>query len=163
MRHLLWIEDEPQQLSAARAEIEDRGWTVTFRRDIVSAARELSVNRYDALILDLMVAGELDGVVRGFAVWATYRLLCWLADVPALAKAGVSDQWKELDELTPLDDNRKVPAMILSAYHSPDVTKAMILVNRARIGVDIRLYSKPIDDVHVADALTTVVAEAESP
>jgi CheY-like chemotaxis protein len=161
LQDLLWIEDEPAQLTAACGEIEDRGWRVNFKRDIVSGARELSEKRYHALILDLMVAG--DGVVRGFANWATYRLLCWLDGTPANAKAGVSEQWPELDRMTPLVENRKIPAMILSAYHAPDVTKAMNLANRARIGVEIRLYSKPIDEVDAAAALLTVVGEARSP
>jgi CheY-like chemotaxis protein len=158
--NLLWIEDEPAQLTAARGEIEDRGWCVTFARDIVSAARLLSTSRYHALIMDLMVAGDQDGVVRGFAIWSTYRLLCWLGGVPASAKAGVSDQWKELDQIRPMVENCKIPAMIVSAYHSPDVTKAMGITNKARVGVDIRLCSKPIDEVQVAEELLSLMAEA---
>ena len=162
MPELLWIEDEPAQLTAARGEIEDRGWNVTFRSDIVSAAEQLSAKQYHALILDLMVAGDRDGVQRGFANWATYRLLCWLDGMAASAKAGVSEQWKRLDDITPLAENRKIPAMILSAYNAPDVTKAMNFANQARIGVEIRLYSKPIDEVQVAEALLAVVAGSKA-
>lgn len=158
MPELLWVEDEPEQMTAAQGEIEDRTWKVTFQKDIVSAAEQLSTKRYHALILDLMVAGDRDGVTRGFANWATYRLLCWLDGMPASAKAGVSEQWKQLDSMTPLAENRKIPAMILSAYNAADVTRAMNLANRTRIGVDIRLYSKPIDEVQVAEALLSVVA-----
>lgn len=160
MPELLWVEDEPAQLTAAQAEIEDRGWNVTFRSDIVSAAKELNTKRYHALILDLMVAGDRDGVKRGFANWATYRLLCWLDGMPASAKPGVSEQWKQLDELIPLPENRKIPAMILSAYNAPDVTKAMKHANHARIGVEIPLYTKPIDEVQAAVALLDVVRGA---
>lgn len=162
MPNLLWIEDEPAQLSAARGELEDRGWTVMFHSDIVSAARELSEHRYEALILDLMMAGAPDGVVRGFAMWATYRLLCWLSGAPANAKAGVVDQWKGIDKLTPREDNRKIPAMILSAYHSPDVTRAMAVANKARVGVEIPLFSKPIDEERLASAVLRMVAEAKA-
>ena len=156
MQELLWVEDEPSQLSAARGEIEDRNWKVTFRTDIVSAAEQLSTRPYHALILDLMVAGDRDGVARGFANWGTYRLLCWLGRIPASAKDGVSAQWEQLDHMTPLPENRKIPAMILSAYNVPDVTRAMNLANRARVGTEIRLYSKPIDEVQVADSLHEV-------
>jgi CheY-like chemotaxis protein len=155
---LLWIEDEPAQLTAACGEIEDRGWNVTFRSDIVSAAEQLSAKQYHALILDLMVAGDRDGVVRGFANWATYRLLCWLGGLPTSAKAGVSEHWKELDDITPQRDNRTIPAMILSAYNAPDVTKAMNDANQVRVGAEIRMYSKPIDEVQVAEVLLAVVA-----
>jgi CheY-like chemotaxis protein len=157
---LLWIEDEPAQLTAACGEIEDRGWKVTFRSDIVSAADQLSTKQYHALILDLMVAGDTDGVKRGFANWATYRLLCWLDEMPASAKPGVSAQWKQLDRMRPLPENRKIPAMILSAYNAPDVTTAMKLANHARVGIEIRLYTKPIDEVQVAEALLDVVRGA---
>lgn len=160
MQELLWVEDEPSQLTAARGEIEDRNWNVTFRSDIVSAAEQLRTRQYHALILDLMVAGDRDGVKPGFANWATYRLLCWLGGMPASAKSGVSDQWKQLDAMTPLPVNRRIPAMILSAYNAPDVTRAMNLSNRTRVGTEIRLYSKPIDEVQVADALLDVVRGA---
>jgi CheY-like chemotaxis protein len=160
LQELLWVEDEPAQLTAARGEIEDRSWNVTFQSDIVSAAEQLTMKQYHALILDLMVAGDRDGVKRGFANWATYRLLCWLGGMPAGAKAGVSEQWKQLDSMTPLVENRKIPAMILSAYNAPDVTKAMNTANRMRIGTEIRLYSKPIDEVQIAEVLVALVRGA---
>jgi CheY-like chemotaxis protein len=162
LSNLLWIEDEPDQLSAAREELEDRGWSVTFACDIVSAATLLSRTRYDALIMDLMVPGNGDGVTKGFAIWSTYRLLCWLGGASPNASAGVSDQWNALDSITPIEDNRRVPAMILSAYHWPDVTAAMSAVNKARIGVEIRFFSKPIDEERVTSALLALVAEAKS-
>ena len=51
-----------------------------------------------------------------------------------------------------------VVVVLSGSEQREDVTKAMNLANRARIGVDIRLYSKPIDEVQVADALLAVVA-----
>lgn len=161
MSNLLWIEDEPDDFSAARGEMEDRGWCVTFACDIVNAATLLSQTRYDALIMDLMVPGNGDGVIKGFAIWSTYRLLCWLGGTSPIAGAGVSDQWKTLDDITPIEDNRRVPAMILSAYHWPEVTAAMGAVNRARVGVEIKFFSKPIDEERVANALLALVAEAK--
>lgn len=160
MSNLLWIEDEPRYVRAAAGEIRDLGWSVTFAREILEAANKLSTERYDALIMDLMVTGNVPNVAAGFAIWSTYRLLCWLGGSPAEAKAGLAHQWKEIDVLTPMEENRRIPAMILSAYHDMNVAEAMKLANLARVGTAIPMYSKPIDAVRVADCFLTLVAEA---
>ena len=157
MSSLIWIEDQPSTLSAAQGELEDRGWTVTFTGDIDAAATALSEWTYDALIMDLMVAGGPGGVRQGFAIWATYRLLCWLRGTPPDANRGVASQWTSIDRLTPIESNRTIPAMILSAYHEPEVTAALVVVDRAQLDREIRCFAKPLHSGRIADELIALV------
>jgi CheY-like chemotaxis protein len=160
---LIWIEDQPSTLSAAQGELEDRGWNVTFEGDIVAAATALSERTYDALIMDLMVAGGPGGVRQGFAIWATYRLLCWLRGAPPDANRGVASQWTDIDSLTPVDGNRMIPAMILSAYHEPEVKAALGVVDRTRLDREIRCFAKPLHAERIADELIALVAADRRP
>lgn len=162
MRRVLWVEDEPEQVTAARKWLGKRGWLVAVERDIIEAARRFATEEFHGVIMDLMLPGGLDNAAAGYRIWATYRLQCWLGGVATSGqtnvKAGLSEQWPAIDQLRPLEVNIRIPAMVVSAYHDRDVADAMEVVHNLRTGRSILLCSKPIDAALVPEHLERITA-----
>ncbi len=122
--HVLWVDDDdPERFVYERYCLERDGWKVTWARDVAEAAKALSRERFDAMILDQMIAGN--GVEEQFVIWAGCRLLRWLrgSDPPA-AHHREDTPWPALQRLVPHDANKQLPVAILSAYHDADVLRA---------------------------------------
>lgn len=168
LQKVIWVEDQPDHLTAAQRLLGRRGWQVTIECDIVEAARRLANEVFHALIMDLMVPSGLGGnSAAGYRIWSTYRLLCWLGSESTRsmtdARAGLSGQWLEIDELRPLDANMHIPAMILSAYHDEGVANAMKAANRARTnGQEMVLCVKPIEAIQVVEELQRLMNQVSS-
>ena len=122
--HVLWVDDDdPERFVYERYCLERDGWKVTWARAVAEAAKALSRERFDAMILDQMIAGN--GVEEQFVIWAGCRLLRWLrgSDPPA-AHHREDTPWSALQRLVPHDANKQLPVAILSAYHDADVLRA---------------------------------------
>lgn len=123
--HVLWVDDDdPDRFVYERYILERDGWKVTWARDVAEAAKALSNERFDAMILDQMIAGN--GVEEQFVIWAGCRLLRWLrgTDAPSSQQRRQDVPWPALQRLAPHDQNRQLPVAILSAYHDADVLRA---------------------------------------
>lgn len=120
---VLWVDDDdPERFVYERYRIEKDGWDVTWARDVGEAAEALATDRFDAMILDQMIAGN--GVEEQFVIWAGCYLLRWLRGAaPTSQRRPGETPWSELVRLSPEERNRKLPVAILSAYHDPDVLR----------------------------------------
>lgn len=121
--HVLWVDDDdPDRFVYERYLLERDGWKVTWARDVAEAANALSHERFDAMILDQMIAGN--GVEEQSVIWAGCRLLRWLRGTdPPSSQRRDDPTWPALQTLAPHDANRQVPVAILSAYHDADVLR----------------------------------------
>src|SRR5262245_11569584 len=73
-RDLLWVDDDdPERFVFERFVLQKDGWNITWARDVVAAAKLLEGQRFDALILDQMIAG--DGVEEQAVIWSGCHLL----------------------------------------------------------------------------------------
>lgn len=167
VRSVIWVEDEPYQVTAASRWLARSGWKVVFESDIVEAARRLVKEEFHGAIMDLMVPGGLGDAAAGYRIWSTYRLQCWLGGDATRnktnAKAGLSEQWVQIDKLEPLAANTRIPTMVLSAYHDRDVAEAMATVHLARTGRPITLCSKPLEARRIAEQLERITRPDEAP
>jgi CheY-like chemotaxis protein len=122
--HVLWVDDDdPDRFVYERYLLERDGWKVTWARDVAEAADKLSHEKFDAVILDQMIAGS--GVEEQFVIWAGCRLLRWLRGTdPPDSQRREDTPWPALHRLAPNDANKHLPVAILSAYHDADVLRA---------------------------------------
>jgi CheY-like chemotaxis protein len=122
--HVLWVDDDdPDRFVYERYLLERDGWKVTWARDVAEAAKALSNERFDAMILDQMIAGN--GVEEQFVIWAGCNLLRWLRGTdPPSSQRRQETPWPALQRLLPHDANKQLPVAILSAYHDADVLRA---------------------------------------
>jgi len=122
--HVLWVDDDdPYRFVFEIDLLEKDGWKVTWARDVAEAARCLSNERFDAMILDQMIAGN--GVEEQYVIWAGCRLLRWLRGTdPPASQRREDTPWPALQKLAPHDANKHLPVAILSAYHDADVLRA---------------------------------------
>lgn len=140
---LLWIEDdEPGRFVYEERLLTRQGWVVTWAPSVEDAARSLSKNVYDAILLDQMIAPV---EVRGHLVmWSGCRLLYWLRQSTADPPWPQEDpSWWVLHELTPLEQNRSCPVTLVSAYRNA----ALLDATRRASALDhgLKTFAKPID------------------
>ncbi|MEZ4296021.1 MAG: response regulator [Polyangiaceae bacterium] len=122
--HVLWVDDDdPERFVYERFLLEKDGWKVTWARDVAEAADRLSHEKFDAMILDQMIAGN--GVEEQFVIWAGCNLLQWLRGSPPSSQRRRETPWPALQQLAPHDQNKHLPVAILSAYHDAEVLRAI--------------------------------------
>ena len=119
--HVLWVDDDdPERFVYERDLLDRHGWKVTWARDVAEAAKALHRERFDAMILDQMIAGN--GAEEQSVIWAGCHLLRWLRGVdPPPSRRRGEGTWPALQNISPDAANRHVPVAILSAYHDKDV------------------------------------------
>ncbi len=161
--HVLWVDDDdPERFVYERYLLERDGWKVTWARDVAEAAKALSRERFDAMILDQMIAGN--GVEEQFVIWAGCRLLRWLrgtdrTEMPA-SQRGEDGPWPALRSLAPHDSNKLLPVAILSAYHDADVLRA----TQSASDQDRKalFLGKPVKEAELLDFLKKVRAKPQT-
>lgn len=140
---LLWVDDdERERFEGEIAAVVADGWSITWAANVPEAARLLSKRRFDAVLLDQMIAGPY-GVEARVVVWGGCRLLHWLRGSREEPWHGDDPSWEALARLRPLARNRTALVALVSAYHDDEVLRA----TRAASPEDahLLLFSKPID------------------
>jgi len=156
-RRVLWTDDDPPERYEYESYVlSDEGWEVTWAPDVGTAARKLSEERFDALILDQMLPYE--GLRAGDPLWNGCLLLRWLRG-KAPPPAVVLDPEGGLSTLSPSPENRAIPTVVVSAFHDPNVEAAMREASAS--DQQIPVVPKPIDMTALLDFLHGVARRAQ--
>jgi CheY-like chemotaxis protein len=158
-RDLLWVDDDdPERFVFERFVLQKDGWNITWARDVVAAAKLLEGQRFDALILDQMIAG--DGVEEQAVIWSGCHLLRWLRGKKggAAPSSGEALPWARLRGMTSHPENRAIPAAIVSAYHDADVLRETL--NASEQDRTTLFLGKPVDVSQLQEFLRGVRAAA---
>jgi CheY-like chemotaxis protein len=136
MMRLLWVDDEaPSRYDYEREELEERGWQVTWAAEVPLAARLLSTQSYNAVLVDQQMGG-----MQPNAVFAGYRLLCWIRNQKP-AFPFVEPGWNMLDILRVLATNQAVPVAFLSSFVTDEMKR---LDHQANLLPGLNTFSKPV-------------------
>lgn len=153
---VLWTDDDPPERYEYESYVlAEEGWEVVWAPDVGTAARSLSEQRFDALILDQML--PYDGLESGDPLWNGCLLLRWLRG-KGPPPAVTLDEQGALSRLAPLEANRAIPTVVVSAFHDPNVELAMR--DASPMDRQIPLVPKPIDMTALLDFLHAVAASA---
>lgn len=153
---VLWTDDDPpERLAYESFVLEEEGWDVTWAPDVGTAARKLATEHFDALILDQMLPNE--SLQSGDPIWNGCLLLRWLrgASPPpavSLDPSGV------LSVLKPEDGNRRIPTVIVSAFHDQNVEASMR--EASPLDRQLPMVPKPIDVNNLLEFLAGVEKRA---
>lgn len=161
-RDLLWVDDDdPERFVFERFVLQKDGWRITWARDVVAAARLLEEQRFDALILDQMIAG--DGVEEQSVIWSGCHLLRWLRGATGGAQQTQGDAlpWARLRTMHSHPENRAIPAAIVSAYHDADVLRETL--NASEQDKTTLFLGKPVDVGQLQEFLRSVRDGAADP
>ena len=142
---VLWVDnDAPARFPFEKRMIAAAGWETVFAADVARAAGLLEHERFDALILDQMLAGS-GGMDTHLVIWGGCRLLRWLRGTDGELPLSPEEQqaFGVLGEHHPREDNRVIPAIILSAYHNEKVLKETR--DASAQDREIRFLVKPVD------------------
>lgn len=142
---VLWVDnDAPGRFPYEKRMINASGWETVFAQDVAAAARLLESERFDALILDQMLAGGA-GMDAHLVIWGGCRLLRWLRGTPTTLALPPEEQkaFGVLEEHNPDPANRTMPAVILSAYHNDKVLKETR--DASAQDRDMQFLVKPVD------------------
>jgi CheY-like chemotaxis protein len=139
-RVLLWVDDDgPDRFLYEEYMLTRRGWSVVWATSIRDALEKLGNGEFNALLLDQML--PLDpGPLAPADVWGGCLLLYWLRgkDWPSAApQAGEPDVFRSV---APLESNRSIPVIIVSAFHDDEVEEAIKAAEPA-----MQTVKKPID------------------
>lgn len=119
-KRLLWVEDDPPErfIHEQRVLEEEDDIEVSWARSVASAAQILCEDVYHALVLDQMLPmAEGESVT----IWGGCCLLHWLRGNTEEFSATANDERPALPRGNPLDDNREVPVIIVSAFVDDEV------------------------------------------
>lgn len=135
----------------------EEGWDVVWDTSVSEAARMLSKQPFDALLLDQML--PYTGLKHGDPLWNGALLLRWLRgkEPPPFVTL---DPRGELSTLRPKDENRDIPTVLVSAFHDPVVDKAMR--DASDQDRSLPLAPKPIDVGALLSYLDQGMARAEA-
>ena len=157
---LIWVDDDgPRRFAYEEFRIRQAGWSLRWGLDLRSAAEDMAETRFHALILDqkLPYVG-LEGAVGH---WGGCLFLRWLrgAGLPdGLTLSPVAPS-RDLFQLSPLESNRDIPAILVSVYHRLDILEQ----TRAASPRDetIALIAKPVKIDLLLEFLEEIRAELE--
>ncbi|MBK8256553.1 MAG: response regulator [Polyangiaceae bacterium] len=146
---VLWVDDDdPERFVYERFKLQKEGFFVTWARDVEEAASLLASQKFDAMILDQMIAGN--GVDEQYVIWAGCTLLQWLRGAPP-SQRQPERAWPKLSRITALEQNRHLPVAILSAYHDPEVLRA--IYSASDQDKKPLFFGKPVNDRELLEFL----------
>ena len=139
-RILLWIDDDgPDRFPYEEYMFIQSGWKVVWATSVREALSKLGKDRFDAILLDQML--PLDpGPLAPADVWSGCLLLYWLRGLPRPAAAPQVEDPNVFGEFVPLESNREVAVVIVSAFHDDEVEQAITTAE-----MTISIVKKPID------------------
>jgi hypothetical protein len=160
---LLWVDDDYKKGRFTYEEeviTEDLNWTLTWAESLEEAARLLSTESFDALLLDQQFyVHEADAEFHWTSSeknipWQGITLLYWLRndadsdrEKNKLANHSMEYVTSSLVELRqnvmPLDKNKSLPVLVLSAFYHDDILTA--LRDASNHDSDLDIHSKPVD------------------
>lgn len=119
---MLWVDDEgPHKFRHTARIIGENGWTIEWADCVTSAVDRLANETYDDLLVDQMLPFNEDDEPD---VWNGCILIRWLRGMrPPPGTSGNVDR-DQLMRQSPLPENAKLRAIIVSAYNEADVRKA---------------------------------------
>jgi CheY-like chemotaxis protein len=155
MPRLLWIDDDgPERFMNERRRLRKARWTVEWARGLQSAVERLTVEPFDAMLLDQMLPwpdrepGEPpDTTVE---VWGGALLLWWLrrGRAPDSLGSAVVARYAEMWDQQPTAANRAMPVVVISAFDDSDVRAQLLEVCDEGEGgspFDTPIWTKPVD------------------
>ena len=150
---LLWADDDiGRRFVYNRYRLEEEGWRVEEAPHVLDAARKLSEEDYDFILLDQMYPFSAHAPADD--VWGGCRLLYWLKGRTQPRVAGPVPSIEQLGKLSPRKSNQQAPLMFLSSFDDPAVRKAL-----HEVVPDFRLETKPI----FPEQLLTIIRELRQP
>jgi CheY-like chemotaxis protein len=144
---LLWTDDDgPDRFMFEYYSLERKGCKVEWAVDVFNALERLSRERFDALLLDQML--PFDKKDRETTPWGGCEVLRWLRGSPSrpdLAPplpAHPSGTWP-----VPLEENRQIPVLVISAFYNEQVLAAMRGASKRDRELAISPKPTNIDDI----------------
>lgn len=138
---LLWTDDDGRErFLYEEYVIQDEGWDIAWATDVTAAARRLSTEPFDALILDQMLPYE--GLRPTDVLWSGCVLLRWLRGKGPPPNLNL-EPGGGLSRMTPLDLNSDIPAFIVSGFH--DLAVEAATRDASEQDRNIPLVPKPVD------------------
>jgi len=143
-RTLLWVDDDgPERFLYEAYMLERSGWKVQWARSVMEGMESLGQERFDAVLLDQMLPFGVLGADGGDPpdVWAGCLLLYWLRGLsrPSAAPPVRASDEREFSSRRAREENREVPAIIVSAFYDDDVDAAVKKVQA------VPQFSKPLE------------------
>ncbi len=155
---LLWTDDDaPDRFEYEALVLGEEGWDVVWATSVSEAARLLSGQHFDAMLLDQML--PYTGLRHGDPLWNGALLLRWLRGKGPPSSVTL-DPNGELSMLRPMPENRDIPTVVVSAFHDPLVDAAMREASEQDRALP--LAPKPIDVSALISYLGIGKARAEA-
>lgn len=146
-RRLLWVDDDgPERFEYERLILERKGWEISWARDVRTAARILSQVSFTALVIDQTLPFQLNGSDpddERRSIWGGCMILRWLRQKHMPVGMDIPANDDELQRLKPLEGNKLLQALIVSAFHDDAVEEATR--NTSEIDQEIIIEPKPLD------------------
>jgi CheY-like chemotaxis protein len=122
-----------------------------WARTVQEAIEALETIEFRAVLLDQFLPMD-DPLTDRANLWQGSLLLHWLRGhaFPGQAPAIAIEEWKAFAGRAPLDANRRVHVIIVSAYFDAEVDAAM-----RTIEPDLSLMQKPLDATKLVQALNS--------
>lgn len=144
-RRILWVDDDgPDRFRYAESMLRRDGWEVEWAQDVVSAARRLTTQSYDAVLLDQETPLEPNDTKSR---WAGCILLHWLrsnASAPlGLPSLELARHARMMRVGKPLADNVSVRVVVVSDYDPPELMAA--LRTASNNDVELPILPKPLN------------------
>jgi len=157
MPRLLWIDDEGERKFLFEAyKLRQEGWIVEWAVTVEEATAALSTQPYDAVLLDQMMPLGGDGS-HHVDVWTGCLVLWWLrrGHPPEAAPPLSIEASRVLWTTKALEENRRVPAICVSAFDDDEVMPVM--QDAADDGsLEVPMMVKPIRFPDLLAALSAV-------
>lgn len=135
-KNLLWVDDDGEErFLYEKYNLERNGWTIIWAFTVLEAARKLSENSFDAVLLDQMLPPQK--YEDEPSLWGGCALLYWLRG------GGLLQDTRDFDfvaDLSPRSRNQNIRVTLVSAFYDDQV---MSRVNNAP-GPAVELVKKPI-------------------
>lgn len=156
-RRLLWVDDDgPAPYFFETTTLSNQGWSVRWAENVTEAAEILAKEEFSAVILDhvLPLRSSPWPLSEETVLWGGCLLLYWLRGRELPGHIPAPHGFSELYASHPLEANRQVPIVVVSAYFSDEIQAAM----RGAISpeTELRSLTKPVDTEGLLMALEEV-------
>jgi CheY-like chemotaxis protein len=144
---ILWMDDDPKERFIYEKYIltNEDNWEIEWANTVFEGVNALSKTPFKAILLDQMLPPK--ELSEDAEIWGGYYLLCWLRLNKNQLRSALEThrrlpKWLG-DSPSPLESNRDIPVILLSAYHDERVLEETRLMNRKE--EKIVYLSKPIE------------------
>ena len=144
---ILWVDDDPKERFIYEEYIltNEDNWIIKWANSVFEGVTALSETPFQVLILDQMLPPK--ELSESAEIWGGYYLLCWLRLSKEQLKNTLENHRSHPKWLcnfpSPLESNRNIPVILLSAYHDEKVLKETHSISREE--EKIVYFSKPIE------------------